>query len=340
MNAVDVSKIDLNLLVVLDALLDEGSVTRAAQRLGVGQPAASHALTRLRVLLGDPLLVRSGRRLAPTPRAEALREPLARLLAEAARLVRHEVSFEPARSRRTFSLVCPDLLAAALPRLVATLGGQAPGARLDVLPPQSDDLRALEDGRRDVALIPTPSAGAGLVQCGLGRLHFAVFARADHPALVRGARRLTRAAWAQHPHVQVRTGHGGRSIVATALAEARFERRVGLVVPSFLAALTVVAESDLFLTAPRELAAPLAAHLQVVSVEPPLALPPVPVSAVWHERVSADPAHRFFRGLVVDVLRAVIDARAPSSATRPAERSPTPAQRREAPRRRRGTAAR
>jgi DNA-binding transcriptional LysR family regulator len=337
MHAVDVSRIDLNLLVVLDALLEAGSVTHAAQRLGVGQPAASHALTRLRALLGDPLLVRSGRRLAPTPRAEALREPLARLLAEAARLVRHEVSFDPARSRRTFSLVCPDLLAAALPRLVSTLGRQAPGARLDVLPPQSDDLRALEDGRRDVALVPTPSAGAGLVQCGLGRLHFAVFARADHPALVRGTRRLTRAAWAQYPHVQVRTGHGGRSIVATALAKAEFERRVGLVVPSFLAALTEVAESELFLTAPRELAAPLAAHLDVVWVEPPLTLPPVPVSAVWHERVTADPAHQFFRGQVVEVLRAVIGARTAERSTSTAERAAKPGPR--GTRQRRGGAA-
>ena len=143
MNGIDGSKIDLNLLSVLHTLLAEGSVTRAARRLGVGQPAASHALTRLRKLFADPLFVRAGRQLVPTPRAEALREPLARLLAETARLVAHEAGFDPARTTRSFVLVCPDLLAPMLPRLVAHLGAKAPKARLEVVLPRPDDARAL-----------------------------------------------------------------------------------------------------------------------------------------------------------------------------------------------------
>lgn len=297
MHAIDVSTIDLNLLSVLHTLLTEGSVTRAARRLGVGQPATSHALSRLRGLFGDPLFVRGGRQIVPTPRAEALREPLARLLAEAARLVSHETSFDPARTSRSFALVCPDLLAPALPRVIARLGELAPGASLEVASPRPDDGRALEDGRVDLALSPTPQDGPGLVVRGLGTVRFAVVARRGHP-LVRSGK-LDGASWAARAHVLVRTGHGGRHIVGGELERAGFRRRIGLVVPTFLSALVAVAESELFFTAPRELVAPLAERLELQLLEPPIAMTDVPVAAVWHERFHADPASRFLRELVV-----------------------------------------
>jgi DNA-binding transcriptional LysR family regulator len=298
MSKIDALQVDLNLLRVLNALLDEGSVTRAARRLGVGQPAASHALTRLREIFDDPLFVRVGRRIAPTPRAEALREPLARLLADAARLVRHETGFDARRTRRAFVLVCNDLLASTLPRLTASLQREAPDARLEVTQPRPDDDRALEEGRVDVALLPTPKEGAGLVRRGLGPVTFGVLARRGHPGLGRSRSLLTEEAWAAHPHVMVRTGHGGRSIVGSTLADAGFHRRVGLVVPTFLAALVAVAETDLFFTAPRELVWPLLGRFDLVLLDPPVSMPEVAVAAVWHERYQADSAHRFFRALV------------------------------------------
>jgi LysR family transcriptional regulator, transcriptional activator of nodD3 and syrA len=297
MKQFDVSRVDLNLLAALGALLDEGSVTRAARRLGVGQPAASYALGRARELFADPLFVRVGRRMVPTPRAEALREPLARVLADAARLVRHGAPFDRRRSDRAFVLSCPDLLAPALPRLVARLSREAPRARLEIVGRRADDAAALEGGRVDVALVPTPREGPGLVRRGLGSLRFGVLARCGHPALGR-ARSLDARAWAAHPHVIVRTGHGGPSVVGDALARLGFERRVGLVVPTFLSALVAVAETDFFFTAPRELAGPLARRFDLAVLDPPLAIPAVPVAALWHERYHADPAHRFFRSLV------------------------------------------
>ena len=304
MNEIDGSKIDLNLLSVLQALFLEGSVTRAARRLGVGQPAASHALTRLRALFGDPLFVRIGRQITPTPRAEALREPLARLLVEVNRLVRQEPAFEPARTTRAFSLVCPDLLAPVLTRLSGQLSAQAPHARLEVVLPRPDDLRALEEGRVDLALMPMPEEGAGLVRRGLGTVRFAIVARRDHP--LGRSRKLTGAQWAAYPHVQVRTGHGGKNLVGSELARVQFRRRVGLIVPTFLSALLVVAETDLLFAAPRELVRPLLDRFALTLLELPIAMADVPVAAVWHERFHADPAQRFFRELVIAEISAIL----------------------------------
>jgi len=311
MHDVDVSGVDLNLLTALNALLDERSVTRAAQRLGLGQPAASHALARLRELFADPLLVRSGRGMIPTPRAEALREPLMRLLADADRLVRHRLEFDPATSNRGFMIVCPDLLATLLPRIVARLRREAPRTHLEVIHRSGDERSALEQGRADLVLGPAPDDGPGLRIRGLGAVRFGVVARRGHPGLARNGQ-LRAHAWTSFPHVTVRSGSSSRNIVAGALASAGLAREVALVVPSFLAALVVVAETDLFFAAPRELLHPLAARLDLVVVTPPISVPPVPVAAVWHERFDAEPAHRFLRTLVCEEV--IAGMRGPRSA--------------------------
>jgi len=218
--------------------------------------------------------------------------------------VRQETTFDAARTSRSFVLVCPDLLAPALPRLVAKLEASAPRARLEVALPRPDDARSLEDGRVDLVLVPALEEGPGLVQRGLGTVRFVVAMRKGHP--LAGARKLTSAGWAAHPHVLVRTGHGGRNIVGGELERARFRRRIGLVVPTFLSALVAVAETDLFFTAPRELVSPLAVRFDLQLLAPPIALAEVPVSAVWHERFHADPAQRFFRDLVLAEITAAL----------------------------------
>ncbi|MEX1362856.1 MAG: LysR family transcriptional regulator [Nannocystaceae bacterium] len=305
MNDIDVLGIDLNLLKALDALLAERSVSRAAARLGIGQPAASHALGRLRTLFADPLLVRTGRQMAPTPRAEALQAPLRRLLGDAARLVRHESGFDPATTSRAFVLTCPDLLAPLLPAIVGRLVAAAPHARLEVVPRRRDDASALEQGRTDLALTRAPETGPGLIQRGLGAVELSVVARAGHPGVSR-RRTLSARAWGTYPHVMVRSGHGGRSIVASALAETGFSRRVGLVVPTFLAALVTVAKTDLFFTVPRPLVRPLLEPLGLRVLQPPLPLPRVATAALWHERFSSDPGHRFLREIVIEVVEAAL----------------------------------
>lgn len=305
MHEIDVSKLDLNLLNALHALLQEASVTRAARRLGIGQPAASHALGRLRDLFADPLLVRSGRAMVLTPRAQGLAEPLSRLLSDAARLVEHRPAFDPQSTTRRFIVVCPDLLAAVLPGIIARLQSDAPRARLEVLNRTPNAARDLEDGLADLLVGPAVEETSGLFQRGLGDVHFGVFARRGHPGVLRSGK-LRANAWVRFPHVVVRSGSQSRSVVGAALDSAGLERDVTLVVPSFLAALLAVSRSDLFFAGPTELLRPWREQFGVVHARAPLSIAPVRVAAMWHERWHADPAHRFFRGLVADEVSAHI----------------------------------
>lgn len=288
--------VDLNLLVALDALLAEGSVTRAARRVGLTQPSMSHALARLRDLFGDPLLARSGRAMVLTPRAEALREPLRASLGELARLLSDEGPFDPRTSRRSFVLVCPDLLAAFIPDLLRAMSAQAPTVSLEVRGPGALVASDLASGSSDVSLGPTRDAAPGLTVRPLGEVRWVVLVRRGHPL---AGKKLTAKRWAAHPHVQVRTGAGGPSVVEQALGALGVTRRIGLWVPTFLLAPEVVSRTDYLFTAPRELVAPLVTRLKLTMLEPPVRIAPVPVAAFWHGRVEADPGHRWFRELVV-----------------------------------------
>ena len=298
--------LDLNLLVALDALLEEASVSRAAKRLGIGQPAASHALGRLRELFGDRLLVRSGRGMVRTPRAESLRVPLRRVLSGASSLLDREASFAPETSRRTFTMLCPDLLGPVIPGLLDALRRDAPHVRLDV-GPRGNAMAAMEAGQADIALTPAPTEGSGLVVRRLGMLRFGVVAREGHPAVRSG--RITLRRWLAHPHIVVRSGSSSRSIVGAALADAGIEREVGLIVPSFLAALLAASGSDALYAAPLELVADLTERLGLTTCALPVQVPRVPVAAVWHERFQDDPAHAFFRARAVAAVEAVTRGR-------------------------------
>ena len=324
MAAVDGSSLDLNLLHALDVLLAERNVTRAASRLGLTQSSTSHALARLREAIGDPLLVRSGRALVATPRAEALAEPLSRALAELHRVVRHEGGFDPATSARTFTLACPDLVVSVLPELMNGLAAEAPHVRLDVRDRAGVDVpSALESGAIDAALVPAPDVGegGGLAQRILGRVSFAVLARRGHPALTKRAKaRWGLDAWLAYPHVVVRTGTSGPGFIGAALERAGKRRIVGMTAPTFLVAPFVVASSDFFFAAPRELSVGLAKRLGLVMLDLPLPVPKIPVAAVWHERMHADPGHAWFRERLAIAARAVLHADA-GKGLRPARRT-------------------
>jgi DNA-binding transcriptional LysR family regulator len=301
MHAVDVSRVDLNLLVALEALLSARSVGLAARTLGLSQPAASHALARLRTLFGDPLLVRVGRAMERTPRGEALLPNVVRVLADAGRLFSHDDAFDPRQSTRTFSLVCPDALVAVAPQLLARLATDAPHTALEVQTPLGFDVHdALARGAADLALGPTPERASGIVVRSLGSVRFAVVARRGHPAIVRGA--ITQERWAAAGHVLVRTSDLRASAVSRAMESAGLTRRVGFYAPSFLAAPFVVAETDLLFHAPRALVADLARKLDLVVVDAPIPLPALSVALAWHERMHADAGHRFVRQLLVDVI--------------------------------------
>lgn len=287
--------VDLNLLVTLDALLTERHVTRAARRLGLTQPATSHALARLRKMFNDPLLVRGpGGVLQPTPRAEALVPTIHRAITELAAAVRAPATFDPASARRTFWLGASDFVEMVLlPTLAARLGQLAPGIDLRVLVEPDNAPAALARGSLDVVLSPPlPEYASGCYQRALFDERFTCVVRRGHPA---AARRLTLARFCELDHLLIAPRGMPGSFVDNALAALNRKRRVALTVPHFMVAPHVVAHTDLILTLPSRLAELFAQSLGLVILPPPLEIPGFSMHMVWHERTHYDPGHRWLR---------------------------------------------
>lgn len=299
---VDLSAIDLNALVVLDALLAERHVTRAAERIGRTQSAVSHALARLRELLGDPLLVRGPRgALVATARAEAIAPALRRALDGVRQAIRGEPRFDPATARRSFRIATGDYAELILlPRLVARLAHEAPGVDLWVVPLPDDTAGALAAGAIDLGLgvWRAPAWPAGLYQRRLFDEDFRCVVRAGHPA---AAQRLTLARFCELQHLLVAPRGTPGSFVDDQLAELGRTRRVAVRVPHFLIAPHVIAASDLVVTIATRLARLYAEPLGLELLAPPFEVAPFTVSMAWHERAHHDPGHRWLRERLVEV---------------------------------------
>ena len=294
-HAVSLSAIDLNLLVVLSALLRERHVTRAAQIVGLSQSATSHALSRLRELCDDPLLVRHGRRLELTPRATQLLPGLERGLAELHGVVTREPAFDPRRAQRSFALGMPDYVQALLLRpLLQSLPLAAPGVDFNVLGfPNLSEL--IESGALDLAISVTAAIAANLSQQTLFDDGFVCMVRKGHPDV--GAK-LTLDRYLSLQHVVVApTGTSG-SFVDTELERRGLARRVALRVSSFMVAPIVVAETDFISTMPERLARRMAKRFGLHLLPPPLRIPRFGLAMAWHPRFDEDPAHRWLRGFV------------------------------------------
>lgn len=302
--------VDPALLPVLEALLRERSVTRAAKSLGLEQSTVSHALSKLRLALGDPLFVRTGRDLTATPRAEAIASALFVALDATRRALAQDTTFDPATSKRRFTLASPDILAALLPPLLAKLEQEAPSTRLELRSSgEIDTASALLEGTLDVAVGVARDVPRACVQKIVGSARWCVLARKDHPAIDKRGR-LSVERWVRYGHIRVRT-MGGPSLVEETLTEQGHTRKVGFVAPSFLVAPMVVAKTDLFFTTPTVLAEPLADALGLAMLAPPIEIAPIPVAVYWHERMDADAGHRWFRRALAGVIEGVLrnDAR-------------------------------
>lgn len=292
--------IDANLLISLDALLREGSVTKAAQRVGLTQSAMSHALGRLRDQLGDPLLVRAGRHMVLTPRAEALAPRVARVVREMAQIFASEESFDPASLERSFSIRTTDHIQFVLmPELDAILNAEAPRVDLVMSPLIEHDVDALRNGSSDIGVGMFEDLPPDVHQQALFTDRFVCLVREGHPAAGGG---LTLAQYGATPHVLVgaRGNKPNSGIVDRLLAEHGIKRRVARTVPHFLIAPFIVASSDVIVTLSERLAqrlVPLLGGLQIL--EPPLALEPYTLSMAWHERYDNDSAHRWLRDAMV-----------------------------------------
>jgi DNA-binding transcriptional LysR family regulator len=306
MQTVELAAIDLNLLVALDALLAEGSVTRAAERVGLTQPAMSHALNRLRKLLDDPILVRTPRGMLPTPRAEELVAPIRRALGEIERALHHRPDFDPATATRTFTLSAVDFGEfLILPPLLARLRAEAPGVDLVVQALRLEEvLEQLEAGDVDLGIgVSLPPDLPRAYRQKLFDERFVCLVREGHPEVGDGPLSLEKFVSLSHALISPRGRKGG--YVDRALEAIGLSRHVALMVPHFLVAPHVVAQSDLVLTLPARVGRAFADILPLRAIEPPLELASFTVTQFWHERQQKDPAHAWFRGLLVDVCRQI-----------------------------------
>ena len=302
--------VDLNLLVAFDAVARAGNVTAAARIVGVTQSAMSHALRRLRALFDDPLFVRSPTGVTLTPRAEALEVPVRSGLLALSRALHEPAVFDPSTSTRTFVVASVDLFTwVCAPSIVQHLAESAPGVGLIVRNLGAELGEELEAGQVDLGVVPilddpepfdrALQLPGSLRQRVAMRDGYRCFVREGHPAL-EGAKRMGRRAFAQLHHVLVSPRGSGTGIVDRALAEAGLSRHIRLRVPSFPAALRAVAHSDLVLTGPTALEGLVAG---VRSLPVPVSLPKHAITQIWHPRMDADAAHRWFRDLVRDALR-------------------------------------
>lgn len=297
MNHVNTASIDLNLLRALHALLANNSVTLAAETLGITQPAASSALKRLRHAFDDPLLVRAGRVLVRTPRAEELVEPLDEAMRAIERLFRAPEPVAPETLTGTLRVATSDHVDLVLfPQLDAVLAREAPQVRLQTLPYSVGVAADLRDGRLDIVIGPHELADADVRHVALFEERFVCVMRQGHPLT---ERRLTLAAYCRASHVLVSPTGDELGAVDHALAARGRRRQTARVIPQFAAALLTVSASDHVVTLPERLADRLLVPLQLEKRPLPLSVPPVVIRASWHRRQHADPRAAWLRGALV-----------------------------------------
>ncbi|MGW0863427.1 LysR family transcriptional regulator [Streptomyces sp. NPDC002611] len=300
--------IDANLAVALHALLDEQSVTRAAARLHTSPAAMSRTLARLRRLLQDPLLVRAGQTMVPTPRAQALRDEAAAVVHRLGALLGPGAEADPATLRGTFTLQASDLLAAALgPGLLRLAREEAPGVSLRLRAEELEAGPALRDGRIDLEVGSIDHVDPETRVEELVRLRMVAAVRPGHP-LTRETLTPDRLAAAEHVVVSRRGRFTGP--LDSALAERNLRRRVSAVLPSHLAALHLAARGDVVCLVPAALpgdppspVTEAAGTLGLDLLDIPLPLPPLVIGIAWHPRHAADGAHRWLRDAVRRTLR-------------------------------------
>lgn len=291
------SRLDLNLLLVLDAVLTEGSVAKAASRLHVTPSAVSNALARLRIILGDPLLTRKGRGIVPTPRALELGPILAKGLRDLHDAVRAG-GFSPAATTRRFTIALSDAGQTVLsPRIVSLLFKEMPHAKVRTVGIDSlAFLGGLAGPEVDVVIGPEEADGDIHAER-LFEQNAVLICRAGHPALSRGSHSRMMGG-IRHVAIDMMPGQTLRDLAGAAYARAGVDRDVAVTVPTFSAAAAVVAATDLVATVPASLFEVLGPILRLRALPAPIPPLPIATNLCWHERTHADPAAAAFRDVV------------------------------------------
>lgn len=289
---------DLNLLVTLDVLLAEGSVARASRRLRLSPSAMSRALARLRETTGDPLLVRAGRGLVPTPRADALRVRVHDLVQEAESILRPVEQVEPAALTRAFTLRTSDGFVENFgPALIARVSAEAPGVRLNFLPKPDKGSTPLREGRVDLETAVVDRAiGPELRAQALFRDRLVVVVRPEHQM---AAGEVTLKAYQAARHVVVSRSGFEEDAVDLPFLPQGMTRQIASVVGGFATALSLARSADLVATVPERHTAVLRDGMVTLAFPAPAAA--FTVSMLWHPRLDGDPAHRWLRSVVRDV---------------------------------------
>lgn len=293
----ELGRFDLNLLLVFEALYEAGSVTGAARRLRLGQPATSAALGRLRQLVDDELFVRTAGRMVPSPRAAAIQPGVARALAEIRGALQKE-RFDPREDARAFTVASTDYTSfVLLPALVSAVRSEAPGVDLRIVDYDKSALPAqLESGAVDVALGVFADPPPSCVVTPLFEERFVGVTRRAHPALRSG--RISRSAFLTTPHALVTVRRDVTGALDVALAKQGLARRVALTLPHMLLLPEVLARTDLLAAAPRRLVAALDTR-ELAEFRLPVPVAGWRVAMLWRESVRREPAVAWLRSLVV-----------------------------------------
>lgn len=309
MNEIDLTQLDLNLLVTFEVLMTESSVTRAATRLGRTQSAISHSLARLREQVGDPLMVKQGGRMRPSPFAEQLIEDVRPILRGIQRVLSPPRPFVPASSSRTFRAALFDFSPALLPAAMARIRSLAPGVLIEWLPADEHTVARVREEQMDLALVRTlPPTTEGLEVQSAGAVPVHSFMRKGHAALAN----WTLAAWSRWPSIQVMVGDRRKTTLERALEATSVDRKIGARIAHFAGVPELLSRTDLIATLPLMLSDAELDRYGLSVVEPPLAIDPVRTVFIWSSRLSNDPGARWFRSQVMETFGQLL-----SAATRP-----------------------
>jgi len=296
MRQTHVRKIDLGLLTTLQALIEEKSITRAAERMYLSQPAMSRAFDRLQALFNDELLVRTRQGYEPTLRALHLYSEIERLLPSLEGLLRGD-DFDPKTATDTFRIAATDYATSVVfPGFMARLTKLAPHVALEIFPFTDTVFRRLETNALDLALWVNNAPNELRSQV-LFRDRFMCLVRSSHPI---GKERLTLERYLSYPHVMVTLAEGRQGVIDQSLDEKGVRRPVQLKIPYFASAAWTIEHSDMILTVPKRLAKRLAKIARIRMVEPPVELAEFRYIQVWHPRMDSDPAHLWLRRMFVE----------------------------------------
>jgi DNA-binding transcriptional LysR family regulator len=301
---VKLSVIDLNLLVVFDALMLERNVTRAARRLALSQPALSHALSRLRHMLKDELFIRSPKGMIPTPRAEQLASPVRRALDELQRSL-EPPQFDPSSATRSFRVAADNYAAIVLVAAVAMqIAKLAPGVTLDFCPSGTLNIYDLLDrGQLDLAIGPMSEQGERFAQQQVLEDRFVAVLRRSHK--VAGVRKLTLEMFAALPHLEISSSLHATDFIDRALSRNKLTRKIAFHAP-FLSAGRILAGSDAVAALPRRVAHELAGYRLFAFHELPFTSPVVATTMIWPRWLDNEPAHRWLRDTIGRTAKSLV----------------------------------